>query len=34
MVVNYHQQAPPNLTFDSPLAKLNLAKIGAGVLGI
>ena len=31
MVVNYHQQAPLSLTFASPLAKLNLAKIGSGV---
>jgi len=30
MVVNYHQQAPPSLTFASPLAKLNLAN-GSGV---
>ena len=34
MVVNYRQQAPPSLTFASPLAKLNLAKIGLGVLKI
>ena len=26
MVVNYHQQAPPSITFASPLEKLNLAK--------
>ena len=32
MIVNYRQQAPPSLTFASPLAKLNLAKIGSGVL--
>ena len=31
MVVNYRQQAPPSLTFASPLAKLNLAKMGSGV---
>ena len=31
MVVNYHQQAPPSLTFASLLAKLNLSKIGSGV---
>ena len=34
MVVNYCQQAPPSLTFVSPLAKLNLEKIGSGVLKI
>jgi hypothetical protein len=27
MVDNYHQQAPPSLTFASPLAKLNLANL-------
>ena len=26
MVVNYRQQAPPSVTFASPLAKLNLVK--------
>ena len=31
MVVNYRQQAPPSLTFASPLAKINLAIIGSGV---
>jgi hypothetical protein len=31
MVVNYHQQAPPSLTFASPLVKLNSAKIGSKV---
>ena len=30
MVVNYRQQAPPSLTFVSPLAKLNLVN-GSGV---
>ena len=30
MVVNYHQQTPPSLTFASPLAKLNSAN-GLGV---
>ena len=30
MVVNYHQQAPPSLTFASPLAKLNSVN-GSGV---
>ena len=34
MVVNYCQQTPPSLTFASPLAKLNLVKIGSGVLKI
>jgi hypothetical protein len=31
MVVNYHQQTPPSLTFASPLAKLNSANYGSGV---
>jgi hypothetical protein len=31
MVVNHRQQAPPSLTFASPLAKLNSAKNGSGV---
>ena len=31
MVVNYHQEAPPSLTFASPLEKLDLAKIGSEV---
>jgi hypothetical protein len=31
IVVNYSQQAPPSLTFASPLAKLNLANIGSRV---
>ena len=26
MVVNFHQQTPPSLTFASPLAKLNSTK--------
>jgi hypothetical protein len=30
MVVNYCQQTPPSLTFDSPLAKLNSVN-GSGV---
>ena len=30
MVVNYRQQIPPSLTFDSPLAKLNSVN-GSGV---
>jgi hypothetical protein len=31
MVVNYHQQTPPSLTFASPLAEQNLANIESGV---
>jgi hypothetical protein len=30
-VFNDRQQAPPSLPFASPLAKLNLAKLGSGV---
>jgi hypothetical protein len=34
MVVNYRQQAPPSLTFASPLEKLNSVKNGSGVATI